>query len=118
MHCRRHARPAPPWRIGWFGIIRCARSLDLLADLVRAHPGLVEVDIRGRPARDVLPGFDHIIAATPGLVFHGAYDRKGDLPYLYSDVHFTWGAWTSMKQAAIRIGYCPIGFMRVAITVL
>jgi hypothetical protein len=82
----------PPWRIGWFGIIRCARSLELLAGLVRALPGLVEVDIRGRPARDVLPGFDAVVAATPGLSFHGAYDRKLDLPHIYGCVHFTWAA--------------------------
>ena len=41
----------PPWRIGWFGVIRCARSLAALAALARAMPGQVEVVIRGRPAR-------------------------------------------------------------------
>ena len=24
--------PGPPWRIGWFGVIRCSRSLQLLAE--------------------------------------------------------------------------------------
>jgi hypothetical protein len=44
-------RPAPPWRIGWFGVIRCRRSLALLASLVRGSEGKVEVVIRGRIAR-------------------------------------------------------------------
>ena len=80
----------PPWRIGWFGVIRCARSLRLLAALVTALPGQVEVEIRGRPARDVIPEFDEVIAGTPGLSFLGAYDRRLDLPRLYGAVHFTW----------------------------
>ena len=48
----------PPWRIGWFGVIRCQRSLDLLTCLVRQFPGQVEVVMRGRPARGVMPDFD------------------------------------------------------------
>src|SRR6516225_5785654 len=42
-------RPAsgPPWRIGWFGMIRCRRSLEILSALTRAAQGAVEVIIRG-----------------------------------------------------------------------
>ncbi len=82
--------PGHPWRIGWFGVIRCRRSLAILAQLVRAFPGLVEVVIRGRPARDVIPDFDAIVAATPGLHFMGYYNRATDLPQIYADVHFSW----------------------------
>ncbi|WP_419730620.1 glycosyl transferase family 1 [Lichenicola sp.] len=80
----------PPWRIGWFGIIRCRRSLLLLASLVRGSSGTIEVEIRGRPARDVIPEFDAVVAATPGMRFGGGYDRAIDLPGLYMDVHFNW----------------------------
>ena len=79
-----------PWRIGWFGIIRCRRSLKLLAALVRASKGHIEVDIRGRPAYDILPDFDSCIAATPGLTFGGSYDRAADLAAIYGRVHFNW----------------------------
>jgi hypothetical protein len=82
--------PGPPWRIGWFGVIRCRRSLELLAGLVRACPGLVEVEIRGRPARNVIPDFDAIVASTAGLRFLGAYDRTQDLAMMYGGVHFAW----------------------------
>ncbi|HEX3574457.1 MAG TPA: glycosyl transferase family 1 [Rhodopila sp.] len=85
------AKPSsPPWRIGWFGVIRCARSLRILADLANACPGEVEIVIRGRVATSVLPDFDAVVAATPGLSFGGAYDRARDLPRLYGDVHFAW----------------------------
>lgn len=84
------ARTGPPWRIGWFGIIRCRRSLELLASLVRASAGMIEVDIRGRPARDAIPDFDAVVARTPGLWFGGPYDRTTDLALLYGRVHFNW----------------------------
>jgi succinoglycan biosynthesis protein ExoL len=80
----------PPWRIGWFGVIRCRRSLQLLADLVTALPGAVEVIIRGRPRRNVIPDFDQVVATTPGLSFLGEYDRHTELAALYGDVHFAW----------------------------
>lgn len=84
-------RPAPPpWRIGWYGNIRCARSLALLADLVRRQEGRVVVEIRGRVARTAVPEFDAVVAATPGLHFGGAYDRARDLSTLYGAVHFAW----------------------------
>ena len=80
----------PPWRIGWLGILRCKRSLVLLADLVRKSNGAVQVEIHGRPALDAIPDFHAIVAATPGMVFHGSYDRAIDLGRLYGDVHFNW----------------------------
>jgi succinoglycan biosynthesis protein ExoL len=82
--------PGSPWRIGWFGVIRCARSLRMLANLATACPGAVEIVIRGRVATSVLPDFDAVVAATPGLSFGGPYDRARDLPHLYGDVHFAW----------------------------
>jgi len=89
----RLAPPAdgPPWCIGWFGMIRCQRSLDLLASLAREAEGRVEVIIRGRVAYNVLPDFDRIVAQTPNLRFEGPYDRQRDLARIYGEVHFLWG---------------------------
>jgi succinoglycan biosynthesis protein ExoL len=88
---RAAARPfGPPWRIGWYGMIRCARSLRLLADLANSLPGSIEVIIRGRVATNVLSDFDAVVARTPKLSFGGPYDRGIDLPQLYGDVHFAW----------------------------
>jgi succinoglycan biosynthesis protein ExoL len=85
------SRPrGPPWRIGWFGVIRCRRSLDMLAALARSHQGLIEVIIRGRIARDVIPDFDAVVTATPNLRYLGPYDRGRDLGAIYADVHFAW----------------------------
>lgn len=86
-------RPGPrpagrPWRIGWFGMIRCRRSLEILRALAAAAPGTVEVIVRGRPTRAVFPDFADEAAAA-GLRFEGAYAPE-DLPRLYAEVDFVW----------------------------
>jgi succinoglycan biosynthesis protein ExoL len=84
-------RPSgPPWRIGWFGIIRCCKSLQSLADLVKQSHGSVQVIIRGRPALDQIPEFNKIVTTTPGLSFAGPYKNPEDLSAIYRDVHFSW----------------------------
>lgn len=82
---------APPWRIGWFGMLRCRRSLDILADLAARSGGAVEVVIRGRPSPAVFgEDFAALTAGRPGLVYGGPYAAE-DLAALYGDVHFVWG---------------------------
>lgn len=80
----------PPWRIGWFGAIRCRKSLQTLAAVVRNNPGLLEVDIRGRLADTDLGDVDAILRETPGLRYLGPYRYPHDLPEIYGRVHFTW----------------------------
>ncbi|HEU0118087.1 MAG TPA: glycosyl transferase family 1 [Alphaproteobacteria bacterium] len=80
----------PPWVIGWFGILRCKKSLHILADLVRHSAGNLQVIMRGKPALDQLEDFDHVIATTPGMRFLGPYKSPDDLASIYSEVHFTW----------------------------
>jgi hypothetical protein len=81
--------PGPPWRIGWFGMLRCQRSLDILCGVAKANPGLVEVFIRGRPAQVAFANFDEQVASAPGVRFEGPY-QAADLKALYRAVHFNW----------------------------
>jgi succinoglycan biosynthesis protein ExoL len=82
--------PGPPWRIGWFGNLHCRRSLHLLAGLAARSGGAVQVVLRGRPQRGAIPDFDAVVAATPGMTFHGPYERPADLAAIYGDVHLVW----------------------------
>lgn len=90
------SRPAPrpkqgePWRIGWFGALRCARSLKLLAEFTRAMDGRFEAVLRGRPAHVEFDDFDGFVAAEPHMRFEGAYRNPDDLSAIYGDVHFSW----------------------------
>jgi hypothetical protein len=87
---KRPARaPGPPWRIGWMGAIRCAKSLDILTALAARRPDLVEVRIHGRPAYTEFDDFDAQVAAAPNVAFLGPY-TAADLPKIYGDVHFSW----------------------------
>jgi succinoglycan biosynthesis protein ExoL len=43
------SRNHPPWRVGWFGNIRCVRSFEILKALARRYPNLIDVELRGRP---------------------------------------------------------------------
>jgi succinoglycan biosynthesis protein ExoL len=91
-NCDAHrSRPeGPPWRIGWFGMIRCRKSLDILTALARSMKGAVEIVIRGRPSAAVFANFDDSIRDRPHVVYAGPYRNPEDLPKIYQEVHFAW----------------------------
>ncbi len=86
----RPPEPGKPWRIGWFGAIRCRKSLDMLIDFAARMDGKVEIVLRGRPAYSEFDDFDAKVAAAPHVEFHGAYRNPEDLAAIYGDVQFTW----------------------------
>jgi len=83
-------KPGEPWKIGWFGALRCRKSLELLAEFTRRMEGRFEVVLRGRPAYSEFTDFDGFVAAEPYLRFEGAYRNPEDLPRVYGEVHFSW----------------------------
>lgn len=82
--------PATPLRIGWFGALRCSKSLTALAQFSNAMAGRVQVILRGRPALTEFDDFHGFVAAQPHLSFAGPYNNPGDLAAIYSDVHLAW----------------------------
>ena len=82
------AAPRDKWVLGWFGTLRCERTLSLLLDLIDALPNKVEVLIRGVPIRSMLPNFDEKINNRQGVIYGGAYKNPQDLLDIYSKVHF------------------------------
>jgi len=83
-------RPGPPWVIGWFGMIRCTRSLRLLIELTQQSQGAVQVVIRGKPLEHLFGDFEKAIGNVPGVQFLGPYRNPEDLPSIYRHVHFNW----------------------------
>lgn len=79
----------PPWVIGWFGMLRCRRSLELLTALVRQGQGRIRVVLAGRPAERELGDLAAHVAGVPGMTFAGRY-ASADLAALYGSVHFAW----------------------------
>lgn len=81
---------AGPIRIGWFGALRCRRSLDALVRFTRAAQGRFEVVLRGRPAPGVLDHLADVATREPHLRFEGPYRAPDDLPRIYDEVDLAW----------------------------
>lgn len=79
---------APPWVIGWFGIIRCRKSLLILQQLTQSLPN-VRVVIAGRVATHEISDFEDRVQSTPGISFIGPYDSS-ELAKIYGQAHFVW----------------------------
>lgn len=84
-------QPAPGERIciGWFGMLRCCKTLEVLKSLVSAMPEKIEILIAGKPSPAVFPDFEAAIGGHPGVTYVGPY-RYADLPELYGRCHFAW----------------------------
>jgi succinoglycan biosynthesis protein ExoL len=82
--------PGPPWRIGWFGMIRCRKSLAILSSLAQVTGGAVELVIRGQPSAATFSNFDAALAGLPHVQYAGPYRNPTDLPSIYGNVHFNW----------------------------
>lgn len=78
-----------PWVIGWFGMLRCKRSLAILSEMAAASQGRIEILIAGMPSDAEFTDFAGTVAAMPGVTFVGRY-TAADLPALYGRVHFAW----------------------------
>lgn len=79
-----------PLRLGWFGALRCRKSLAALDAVSRALAGKVRVTLRGRPALTEFDDFHATTARSPFLDYAGAYRYPDDLSSIYSGVHFVW----------------------------
>ena len=79
----------PPWKIGWFGMLRCRRSFEILSSVAREFDGRLQVVIAGRPSPKEFPNFEDMVARAPFVTFLGPY-RLEQLPALYGSVHFSW----------------------------
>ena len=79
----------PPWRIGWFGMLRCRRSFEILRSVAREAGGRLQIRIAGRPSPKEFPDFVTLLADAPHVTFTGPY-RVDELPALYGDMHFSW----------------------------
>ena len=88
-------RPAPdlsrdhaPWRVGWFGNIRCVRSFEILKGLARRNPGLIDVELRGRPT-DKLQALIAGNLPLANMRFSGPY-ASSELASIYEACDLAW----------------------------
>ena len=86
--------PGPPWVIGMFGVIRCARSLDILCHVAEQLGDQVRIHLRGILSEPDIPAeqVKAICARLPNVTFHGPYANPHDLPEIYGKIHLIWAA--------------------------
>lgn len=82
--------PATPWVIGWFGTLRCPKSLAMLEEIAAALPDRVQIYLRGVPTETGPAPFEAAAAKYPNIVYGGEYRNPDDLQAIYGRVHFTW----------------------------
>ncbi|WP_156423773.1 glycosyltransferase [Erythrobacter sp. YT30] len=78
-----------PITIGWFGMLRCKRTLEFLTQLITRSEGRVKVLIAGKPSPAELPNLEAEAARCEGITFTGPYTYD-DLPQLYGQCDFAW----------------------------
>ena len=82
--------PGRPWVIGYFGVFRCQRSLELIRQLAIALPETVRFYLRGVPGGLDPDYFAARIKDVPGIHWEGGYRYHQDLPGMYSQVDLNW----------------------------
>ena len=79
-----------PLRLGWVGILRCQRTLDLMVHVARALGDKIDVQIFGKPDLWNVPKFHETIEPIENITFHGAYRAPEDLPEIYGGLDLVW----------------------------
>lgn len=93
-------QPNDGLRIGYFGSIRCQRSLDILKAVAKQGRGFVRIYLRGVPMGEVTD-IESEIKGNPWLEYGGPYVSPGDLSQLYGCVDIVWVCFTYVGE---RVG--------------
>ena len=79
-----------PLRLGWVGILRCERTLDLMKRVAEALGDQVEIKIHGKLGVWMEAEFRKSIAPYSNITFHGAYQAPRDLTQIYGGLDLIW----------------------------
>jgi succinoglycan biosynthesis protein ExoL len=93
------SRAHPPWRVGWFGNIRCARSFEILIALAQRHPDLVDIELRGRPTGKLQALIAQNLPLS-NMRFSGSY-TPSELTSIYQTCDLAWAIdlWQQAQNA-------------------
>ncbi len=92
--------PSSLLRIGWFGMLRCARSLSLLKQIAEQFPGQVEIIIHGKISKHAVGDLEGKIKSLANINYHGSYKAPDDLAKIYGSVDVVWAG--DFSQAGLN----------------
>jgi succinoglycan biosynthesis protein ExoL len=76
--------------VGWVGVLRCARTLDLLVGAARALGPRVAFRLHGKPALTEIPDFFTRISGIDNIAYRGPYRAPEDLASVYDGLDIVW----------------------------
>ena len=79
-----------PLQLGWIGMLRCWRSLELLQQVAHEVGPAVHVHLHGVPALTEIPDFHERVKGIANLTFHGRYRSPEDLAGIYGGLDIVW----------------------------
>ena len=82
---------ARPIRIGYFGMLRCPRSWEILKDAVDRSQGGLELVVYGKPVG--IERFEEDVSSNSRIFYGGPYRDPDDLEDLYRPVDLVWAAY-------------------------
>lgn len=83
--------------IGYFGLLRCKKSLEVLQKAVEQGKGKYKVFLRGIPFGPV-KDIKKYIEDDPLISYGGAYEAPNDLPGMYDEVDLVWACYPYSSQ--------------------
>lgn len=84
------ARAPEKLRLGWVGMLRCQRSLDLLCELADAFPDKLEIRLHGIVGRTEIADFEAEVDKRANMIFFGRYKSPEDLLEIYENIDVVW----------------------------
>lgn len=78
------------WVIGWFGTLRCPKSMAILEEIAARLGPKVEIYTRGYPTETGLDAYMEVVDRHPNWTYEGEYTIPDDLETMYGRVHFSW----------------------------
>jgi len=78
--------------IGYFGVLRCTRTLEILKMLAEKGKGIMKIYLRGLPGLKMQKEYDELVS-TEGVVNEGPYIVPDDLSEMYNTVDLVWACY-------------------------
>lgn len=87
----RHSNGMSTFRVGYFGVLRCRRSWEILRRAVVKSDGRVQLYVRGIPT--AIGSLDDTAEDSPHIDYGGPYLAPDDLPSMYGQVDMVWASY-------------------------
>jgi len=85
--------------IGYFGVLRCTRTLEILKMLAEKGKGKIKIYLRGLPGIKVQKEYDEFVS-TEVVVNEGPYVVPDDLSAMYNSVDMVWACYPYQGKEA------------------